>query len=173
MRKKNISLFPAIFLFWDSFKSNENKPALRYSQLLHASETPSPSSSSPSSPSTSRTTSPTAPIRSFFPRFILWLWLVVDKQRVEGQTVRENVISNGGATDVDGIKGDGIATFRGHLDRPKRGIHLRRDRGNGAVENSAVLELDSHGLVRTFHKKSNKLHDARNVPRWHKGYYIK
>ncbi len=47
----------------------------------------------------------------------------------------QDVVTDGGATDVDGVEGDGVPAALGHLDRSESRVHLRRDGGDGAVDN--------------------------------------
>lgn len=89
-------------------------------------------------PSTTRTTTTTtASAVGFLARLVLGLGRVVDQQRIEGQTIGQDVVADRGATDVDGVEGDGITAFGGHFDRAEGGVHLGGDGGDGAVEDGA------------------------------------
>ena len=91
-------------------------------------------------PSTTRTTTTTtASAVRFLARLVLRLGRVVDQQRIEGQTIGQDVVANRGATDVDGVEGDGVAAFGGHFDRAEGGVHLGGDGGDGAVEDGAYF----------------------------------
>lgn len=89
---------------------------------------------------TSATTRPaTAPAAAFclLAGLILGLGGVIHEQSVEGQAVGEDVITDCGATNVDGIERDRVAALGGHLDGSEGGVHLRRDGCDRAVENCA------------------------------------
>lgn len=84
-------------------------------------EAPAP----PSTTSTSTTTAAintaaagaTSPTTSVFLLAILRLGGIVYEERIERQRVRENKVADIVATDGQGVKRDGVAVSRRHLDR--------------------------------------------------------
>jgi hypothetical protein len=82
--------------------------------------TSAPSATSSASPTTSSaiaSSTPSASAVTLFASLVLWLWRIVDKQGIKRQRVRKDKVADGGATDVDGVKRDGIAVTDRHLNR--------------------------------------------------------
>lgn len=94
---------------------------------------PSSSSSSPPPSSSPPHSTTPAPI-SLLSRLILRLRLIVHEQRIQRQTVGEDIVSDRGASDIDSIKGDGLAAFRCHFHGAQGRVHLWADCDDGAVE---------------------------------------
>lgn len=97
-------------------------------------------------PASSATTATTASV-CLLAGLVLWLGSIVHEQGIERQTVGEDVVADCGATDVDGVEGERIAALGGHLDGAEGGVHLGRDRRNGAVKNGAWMDLVSSKLI--------------------------
>lgn len=70
-------------------------------------------------------------------RLILWFRRIVNQQCVEGQRVWQNVVADGGASDVHGVELNGVLTLGGHLDVAQGRVHLGRDGCYGAVDDGA------------------------------------
>ena len=111
--------------------------------MLEASSAPTtsatPESSPPSAP-TPRSTASTA-ISDLLPCLILRFWRIVYEQVIERKRVGEDVVADRRATDVDGVEGDRVSSALGHLDRPKRGVHLGGDGGDSAVDDRAYQDV--------------------------------
>jgi hypothetical protein len=119
---------------------------LSHDFATRALETPS---TSPASPTTSSTTassstttaaSRTTSICSLFACLVLRLWRVVNQECVERQTVGKDKVSDGGPAHVDCVQRDCFSAFDGHLDSSKSGVHLRRNRCDGSMENCAYTK---------------------------------
>lgn len=150
------------------FDKTKEKKILKFQRLESSTPSPSPTTSS----ATSSNTTAASTTLCFLARLVLGLRLVVDEEGIQGQTVGENVVPDRGAADVNCVEGDGVAALGGHLDGAQGGVHLRRDGGDGAVENCScflsescsvyknglnrrtILQLDCHRLVGAFHQKA-------------------
>ena len=133
--------------------------------------TTTPPATSTTAHKTACTTSTTV---SLLARLVFRLGLVVHQQRIQRQTVRQDVVADRRAADVDRVERDRVAALGGHFDGAQCGVHLRRDGGHRAVEDSScfpppivswyllwgdangrtILQFNRHRLVGAFHEKS-------------------
>ena len=139
------------------------------------SPAPSPSATTTSGATPSHTTATATTTLCFLARLVLGLRLVIDKESIQGQAVGKYVVPDRRTADINRVERDRVAALGGHLDGAQGGVHLRRDGGDGAVEDCSyclsvepkkgcdsengwsgrtILQLDRHGLVGAFHQKA-------------------
>lgn len=113
---------------------------------LLLSLTPSTSTASTATPR--RATS--AGLRLFGLRFRC----VIDQQRLQWQTVRQNVIPNVIAAYAQRIQLNRITILDRHFDGFQMCIHSDVHAGDGAMDLCAVLQLNCHRLMAELHQKA-------------------
>ena len=105
----------------------------RKEEVNELEATSTPAATTTTSATTRPATAPAAAL-CLLAGLILGLGGVIHEQSVEGQAVGKDVITDCGATNVDGIERDRVAALGRHLDCAQARVHLRRDGRNGSVE---------------------------------------
>lgn len=116
---------------------NANLYSWECKEQLNNLEATTAATATTTAPATSATSTTATPTIRLLSGLILGLGGVVHQQSVEGQAVGKDVVSDSRATDVDGVQGYRITALGSHLYCSEGGVHLRRDGGDGAVENRA------------------------------------
>ena len=83
---------------------------------------------------------------------------VVHKERVEVEAVGQYPRPDGIAADREGAVRDRVLPPHGNLGLAQVGVHCGIDPDDGPVDDSAVLELDGHGLPVQLLQKFDQLH---------------
>lgn len=83
---------------------------------------------------------------------------VVHKERVEVEAVGQYPRPDGIAADREGAVRDWVLPPHGNLGLAQVGVHCGIDPDDGPVDDSAVLELDGHGLPVQLLQKLDQLH---------------
>lgn len=83
---------------------------------------------------------------------------VVHKERVEVEAVGQYPRPDGIAADREGAVRDRVLPPHGNLGLAQVGVHCGIDPDDGPVDDSAVLELDGHGLPVQLLQKLDQLH---------------
>ncbi|TPX15644.1 uncharacterized protein E0L32_004342 [Thyridium curvatum] len=86
---------------------------------------------------------PAAAVGDLLARLVLGLGRVVDEQRVERQAVGQDEVADRAAANVHRVERDRVLAPGRHLDVAQRRVHLRRDRGDGAVDDGACCPSSS------------------------------
>ena len=110
----------------------------RKEEVNELEATSTPAATTTTSATTRPATAPAAAL-CLLAGLILGLGGVIHEQSVEGQAVGKDVITDCGATNVDGIERDRVAALGRHLDGSEGGVHLRRNGCDCAVENCAYM----------------------------------
>lgn len=110
---------------------------------------------SASGPATSTRASAPTPGSTTGSIFLLCFRLgcVVDQQRLERETVRQNVVSNVVTAYAQRLQLDGIAVLYGHFHCFQVCIHGHVDSSDCSVHLGAVFQFNCHSFVTEFHQK--------------------
>lgn len=131
------------------FRRLKQTPVCTLEKKRKSLETTPPPTATTTTPGTPATSTAAAPV-CLLAGLVLRLGGVVHEQSVQRQAVGEDVITDRGATDVDGVQRDRVTALGGHFHGAEGSVHLRGDRGDGAVENSACIVVTELVTALTF-----------------------